>query len=69
MATPPQGVEPDTDAIRLMMIGYPNTATFDGGFLAFFASIPPTLSQRHNQQMMDWYSGEFRLGPEITGTM
>jgi hypothetical protein len=64
--TPPSGVEPEPDALRLTMVGYPNIATFEGGYPSFLASLP-RMKEIPSGSFID--RGEFRVGPEMTGTV
>jgi hypothetical protein len=63
--TPPPGVDPEVDAFRLTMVAYPSIATFEGGYPSFLASLPRAL-EIPSGQYID--RGEFRVGPEMTGT-
>jgi hypothetical protein len=48
------------------MVGYPNIATFEGGYPSFLASLP-RMKEIPSGSFID--RGEFRVGPEMTGTV
>jgi len=64
--TSPPGVDPEPDALRLTMVGYPNIATFEGGYPSFLASLP-RAKEIPSGQFID--RSEFHVGPEMTGTV
>jgi len=68
--TSPLGDIPLSHFLRISVVGYPSIASFEGDHLAFLGSIPSTrLKQRHKQDCVDKNAGEFRMSPEITGTV
>ena len=71
-SAPPGERKLATDALRLTVVGYPNVASFEGGHLAFFGAVPYKGKQQledlpSNEPFVD-RRGEFRIGPEMTGT-